>query len=140
MARFFNYSTRGVPLDGQLNSAFITIIPKPDKDPAEVGNYRPISLINNDLKIMTKVMANRLASFISIYVHRDKVGFIPNRQGPDQIQRAIYIVSLLQSGWDGGSKQASMLLSLDLQKAFDSVVFIFPYGALGLWSKIYGSS
>lgn len=37
MARFFNHTTRGTPLDCQLNSAFISVIPKPDKDPAEVG-------------------------------------------------------------------------------------------------------
>lgn len=55
MAKF---KTKGNPFDTQLNSAFITVIPKPDKDLGEVNNYRPISLINKDLKIMTKVMAD----------------------------------------------------------------------------------
>lgn len=121
MAKFFNAKPQGSPLDPQLNAAYVTVIPKPNKNPEEVENYRPISLINNDLKILTKIMANRLSSFISRYVHTDQVGFILGRQGPDQIRRAIDLVSLLQSGWDGGPKQEGMLLSLDLHKAFDTV-------------------
>lgn len=66
-----------------LNSAFITVIPKPGKDPSLVGNYRPISLINNNLKILTKIMADRISSFINLYIHKDQVGFIPGHQGHD---------------------------------------------------------
>lgn len=133
MARFFNAKTRGDPLDSQLNYAFITVIPKPDKDPGVVGNYRPISLINNDLKIMTKIMAKHLSSFIGKYVHKDQVGFIPNRQGLDQIRRTIDIVLVLQSGWDGGPGQAGMLLSLDLQKAFNSVSWSYLFTVMEHW-------
>lgn len=76
LARFFNTITKGEPLDRHLISAFISVIPKPNKDQGEVGNYRPISLINNDMKILTKILANRMASFISLYIHKDQVGFI----------------------------------------------------------------
>lgn len=41
MARFFNAKTQGSPLDSDLNTAYITVIPKPDKNLEEVGNYRP---------------------------------------------------------------------------------------------------
>lgn len=130
MARFFNAKAQGYPLDPQLNTAYITVIPKPNKNIEEVENYRPISLINNDLKILTKILANCLASFISRYVHKDQVGFIPGRQGPDQIKRAIDVVSLLQSGWDRGPKQEGMLLSLDLHKAFDSVEWPYMFALM----------
>ena len=62
---------------------------------------------------MTKILANRLSRFIASYVHKDQVGFIPGRQGADQIRRAIDIVSLLQSQWDGGPRQEGFLLSID---------------------------
>lgn len=64
-----------------------------------MGNYRLVSLVNNDLKILSKLLANRLASFISNYIHKDQVGFIPGRQGPDPIRRVIGVISLMKSGW-----------------------------------------
>lgn len=51
MATFFNSKKSGSPMDTHLNTAFIAVIPKPNKNHEEVENYRPISLINNDLKI-----------------------------------------------------------------------------------------
>lgn len=51
MARFFNAKTRGDPLDLQLNYAFITVIPKPDKDPGVVGKYRPIPICKDKQRV-----------------------------------------------------------------------------------------
>lgn len=79
----------------ELNSAYISVIPKPVKNTSEIGNYCPISFIDNDLKIMTKIFATRMSGFIAKYIHKDQVGFIQGRQGPDQVRRAIDVISLL---------------------------------------------
>lgn len=122
LPRFFKALRWGAPLDTFLNSAYISVIRKPGKDTSSLSNYRPISLINNDLKILTKILADRMASFIWLYIHKDRVGFIPGLQGPDQICRAIDIISLLHSQ-----------LSLDLQKAFDSVSWLYRFSILKRW-------
>jgi len=62
----------------------ITLVPKSD-NAIKISDFRPISLLNTSVKILTKLLANRLQLLMSYLVHRNQYGFIKHRSIQDCI-------------------------------------------------------
>jgi len=56
-------ATESLTFPLSMKQGVITLIPKPDKDPKILDNFRPITLLNTDYKIVTLIYANRLKLF-----------------------------------------------------------------------------
>uniref|UniRef100_A0A8C6WHA8 exodeoxyribonuclease III n=1 Tax=Neogobius melanostomus TaxID=47308 RepID=A0A8C6WHA8_9GOBI len=61
------------------------------KDQKQMGNYRPLSLLNNDYKIFAKALAGRLGKAISSLVHLDQAGFIAGRNASQNMRRLFHV-------------------------------------------------
>jgi hypothetical protein len=103
----------------RLNSAYITLIPK-KTNAIHVKDYRPISLVHSFAKLVTKILANRLAGRLDEIVSPNQSAFIKKRFIQDNYMMVQQTVKFLHS-----QKQPRILLKLDITKAFDSVSWAF---------------
>lgn len=58
-----------------INASYIVLIPKID-NPKKIGDFRPISLLNNNIKVLTKLLTNRQQKFITKLIHKNQYGFM----------------------------------------------------------------
>ena len=59
--------------------SIITLLPKPNKDTIYIENWRPISLLNIDYKIIAKVIANRIKNVLPLIISQNQSGFVKDR-------------------------------------------------------------
>ncbi len=99
--------------DGQL-PRIITLLPK-KWDLNEIKNWRPISLLCNDYKLLSKVLANRLVVVLDQIIHPDQTYCVPGRRIADHISFVRVVLDNSKVSFDFG------LISIEQEKAFDRV-------------------
>ena len=119
----------------------IPLIPKEDASLSLLQNWRPITLLNVDYKIASKAIANRLEPLLPKLIHPDQTGFIKGRYIGENIRLISDIMDITLK-----HKIPGILISLDFQKAFDSlewpfmqrVLELFNFGAsINNWIKVF---
>ncbi|KAL3676393.1 hypothetical protein R1sor_026341 [Riccia sorocarpa] len=91
----------------------IKLIPKKG-DKARIKNWRSLQILNTGYKLLSKLLANRLSEVMDSVVNTDQKGFIKGRNIDDNV-----LNYLIGQEWAEISKQPSIFVKLDFEKAYD---------------------
>ena len=108
-----------------MKQGLVTLIPKPNKDTLIIDNWRGITLLNNDYKILAFLLAKRLKQGMNNIIHESQSGFMPGRHISNNIRLVLDLVNYryLLSG-------DPIILFLDFPKAFDTISHEFIFDTL----------
>ncbi|KAK0145466.1 Transposon TX1 uncharacterized protein [Merluccius polli] len=111
----FNESLASGSMPMSCRSAVITLLPKKG-NLQDIKNWRPVSLLCVDYKLLSKLFASRLGMAMEHLIHRDQTYCVSGRSMVDNIHLIRDVLDISNSlGCNTG------LISLDQEKAFDRV-------------------
>ena len=121
----FKYSLETGSLSMDQRRGIITLIPKKGKDSTRLKNWRPLTLLNTDYKILAKLFAYRIKGLLESIIHNDQTGFVSSRYIGTNVNRILNAIEYCEL-----NDIEAMLISIDFEKAFDSMEWDFVFRSM----------
>ena len=112
-------------LPSSQRRGLITLLCKNPDQPDNLQNWRPITLLNTDYKILSKVLTLRLRKIIGEIIHPDQTCSIPDRTIQDNVHLIRNLIEYVN-----GKNMSAAIISLDQSKAFDRVSHEYLFNVL----------
>lgn len=116
ISKIMNEALNGIFPKSWLETRMVLLFKKGDRD--LLANWRPLSLINCDAKIFTKILTNRLQKILNIIINPFQTGFMKDRHISDN---GWITQTLMQHLCNVNPKDPSIGILLDQEKAYDRV-------------------
>ena len=100
--------------------AIIKLIEKKDRDKRYIKNWRPISLLNVDIKILSKALAKRLKEVLPCLIPAQQTAYVKNWNVGECGRLISDIIEIANT-----RKMEGFLVTMDVEKAFDSLDHTF---------------
>ena len=113
-------SKKGPTLDE--SRGIISLINKLEKNLLHIQNWRPLSLLNSDMKIFFKILANRMYEVLPRLIHHDQCGFMKNRNISQNLLDLTAVIEHCEK-----ADVAGLLVAIDFEKAYDTVNWKFLF-------------
>ena len=120
-----NYSYQQGELSNTQKQAIIKLIEKKDRDRRYIKNWRPISLLNVDVKIASKALALRLEKVLPDIIGNDQYAYVKGRTIFDAVRSIEDIMEYTKL-----REQPGIMTAFDFEKAFDSLSWNFLISTL----------
>lgn len=124
-----NYAFENGHLSIDQKRGIITLVPKKDKIRTLLKNWRPISLLNTDYKILTKCLSFRVQKVLPSLIDPDQTGFLKGRYIGENIRTIADIID-----YTNLKNKPGIVLLIDFEKAFDTIRWSFIVKALTLFN------
>jgi len=99
----FSYAHNYEELSNSQKQAVITLVEKKGKDKRLIKNWRPISLINLDTKIVSRTLAKRLEHILRDLIHYNQNAYIKVRSIVDAVRTIDDVLEYTKQSKQSGS-------------------------------------
>ena len=125
----YNFAFQHGTLSISQRRGIISLIPKKSKDKTLLENLRPISLLNVDYKILTKVITKRIEKVLPTLINSDQTGYVKGRYIGENVRLIYDVIHYMDK-----SNRKGIAIFLDFKKAFDSIEWNYLLETLQLFN------
>lgn len=108
-----------------MRRGIIALLPKKDKELDYIENWRQITMLTCDYKILAKALALRMKRILQSIINRDQTGFMKDRNIAENIRKTIDVINLAHQ-----HKTQHLIMTIDFQKCFDMLNHEAIWGSL----------